>query len=113
MILKVVYFCMMSALTLSIQASAQHQEGQFETDFDHRVQFKLVKQTDKQYYLEVARLGGVSFERMNLFTTRKAKQICGDMGYSIKYLDGVESFDDRNAKPNYIFPSLTVEINCP
>ncbi|REL28047.1 hypothetical protein DXX93_16750 [Thalassotalea euphylliae] len=111
--MKILYFCVMSAFALSMQAHAQDQKGQFETDFDHRVQFKLVKQTDKQYHLEVARLGGVSFERMNLFTTRKAKRICGDMGYSIKYLEGVESFDDRNAKPNYIFPSLTVEISCP
>ena len=95
-----------------ISAQTLAKDSHFETDFDHKVQYKLTKLASKQYQLEVARLGNTNFARMNLFATRKAKKLCIDMGYSITYLDGVEGFDDRKQMPNYIFPSLTVEINC-
>ncbi|NMP32078.1 hypothetical protein HII17_10905 [Thalassotalea sp. M1531] len=112
-LLSVLGLSVLLSTSVQICAQANATESNFETDLDHRVQFKLTKLDGKSYQMEVARLGGVKFDRMNLFATRKAKKICGSLGFSIRYLEGVEGYDDRKFNPNYIFPSLKVKITCP
>jgi len=84
----------------------------FQTDMEHKVQFKLKEVNSKQYQLEVARSGDVNFARMNMFATRKAKKLCGKNGFSITYVEGVEGFDDRKSNPNLILSSLKVKVTC-
>lgn len=100
-------------LITACSVSAQQTENRFMRDFDHNVQFSIENIDDKTHRLVVSRQGRASFEVMNVFATRKARQVCGKLGFSIKYVEGVELFDDKRSKPNYIFPSLSVEIKCP
>lgn len=108
-------FRVLLAVTLSFSplVFAASDKPELLKDFDHNVHYQLEQLDDKNYHLTVARLGKARFGKMNLFATRKARKICGKMGYSITYLDGVEGFDDRKGMPNYIFPSLKVKITCP
>ncbi|MCH2058546.1 MAG: hypothetical protein MK214_18440 [Thalassotalea sp.] len=101
------------ALIASFSVGAQKADSGFIRDFEHSVQFSIENIDEKTHRLIVTRQGRASFEVMNVFATRKARQICGNLGFSIKYLEGVELFDDKRAKPNYIFPSLKVDIRCP
>ncbi|WP_448212915.1 hypothetical protein [Colwellia sp. MEBiC06753] len=90
------------------------QKKDYTHDLDHKVSYRLVETGQKQFDLEVLRLGGVRFEHMLTFATRKAYSLCGGAsGYSLTFVDGVETFDERRQKPNYIFPSLKVKIICP
>ena len=100
-------------LVTACSVSAQQTEDRFMRDFDHNVQFSIENIDEKSHKLIVTRQGRASFEVMNVFATRKARQVCGKLGFKIKYLEGVELFDDKRAKPNYIFPSLRVDIRCP
>jgi len=81
-------------------------------DFDHSLQFRQVKITTKHYQLEVIPNNKVNFERLATFLLRKSYRLCGGYHYKIEMIQGIESFDDKRAMPNYIFPSLIAEIKC-
>jgi len=81
-------------------------------DFDHNVQFKKTKLSDRHFTLEVIPNNNVTFDRLATFLLRKSYSLCGGYHYKIEMLQGIEGFDDKRAMPNYIFPSLIAKIEC-
>jgi hypothetical protein len=81
-------------------------------DFDHNVQFKKTKLSDRHFTLEVIPNNKVGFEQLATFLLRKSYSLCGGYHYKIEMIQGIEGFDDKRAMPNYIFPSLIAKIEC-
>ncbi|PHR83542.1 MAG: hypothetical protein COA59_12030 [Colwellia sp.] len=81
-------------------------------DFDHNIQFKQTKLASKYFQLEVIPNNEVGFERLATFLLRKSYRLCGGYHYKIEVIQGIESFDDKRAMPNYIFPSLIAKVKC-
>ncbi|PKI13525.1 hypothetical protein [Colwellia sp. 12G3] len=88
-------------------------QAQTEWDFDHQLQFKKTQFDDKHYQLEVIPNNKVSFERLSAFLLRRGYLICGQYGYKLALINGVESFDYPRASPNLIMPNLTAKLECP
>jgi len=86
--------------------------GAAQWDFDHHVQFRQTQSANKHFQLEVIPNNKVSFERLATFLIRKSYSLCGSYHYKLEMIQGIESFDDKRAMPNYIFPSLIAKIDC-
>ena len=82
-------------------------------DFDHELQYKQTKLSDSTYQLEVIPNQKVNFERLSTFLLRRGYLICGQYGYKLELITGVESFDFPRASPNLIMPNLTAKLECP
>ncbi len=107
--------CTILFFTISSCASLQKSIGSNSTtlwDFDHNVQFKQTKLSDRHYTLEVIPNNKVDFEQLATFLLRKSYRLCGGYHYKIEMIQGIEGFDDKRAMPNYIFPSLIAKIEC-
>lgn len=81
-------------------------------DFDHNVQFTQTKLANNTYQLEIIPNGKVNFERLATFLLRKSYSLCQQYHYQLEIIQGIESFDDRFAMPNYVFPSLIAKVRC-
>ena len=94
--------------------SSQVHLGQVQTewDFDHSIQFKQTRLAYKHFKLEVIPNDETDFERLAAFLLRKSYNLCGGYHYKMEMIQGIESFDDKRAMPNYIFPSLIAKIKC-
>lgn len=86
--------------------------GATQWDFDHQVQFRQTKLATNHFQLEVIPNSKVSFHYLATFLIRKSYRICGNYHYKLEMIQGIESFDDKRAMPNYIFPSLMAKIDC-
>ena len=87
-------------------------QAKSEWDFDHQLQFKKTKFDENNYQLEVIVNNKVSFERLSAFLLRRSYLICGQYGYKLQLIKGVESFDFPRASPNLIMPNLTAKLEC-
>ena len=87
-------------------------QAKSEWDFDHQLQFKKTKFDDNNYQLEVIANNNVSFDRLSAFLLRRGYLICGQYGYKLQLVKGVESFDYPRASPNLIMPNLTAKLEC-
>ncbi|KGJ92268.1 hypothetical protein [Colwellia psychrerythraea] len=87
-------------------------QAQSEWDFDHQLQFKKTIFDADHYQLEVIANNKVSFERLSAFLLRRSYLICGQYGYKLELIKGVESFDFPRASPNLIMPNLTAKLEC-
>ena len=87
-------------------------QAKSEWDFDHQLQFKKTKFDDNNYQLEVIANNNVSFDRLSAFLLRRGYLICGQYGYKLELVKGVESFDYPRASPNLIMPNLTAKLEC-
>ncbi len=81
-------------------------------DFDHHVQFKQLRLKDGRYHLLIIANNKTAFSQLSSFTFRQAYKLCGQYGFKIEVLDGVEQVDSRRVSPSYIEPSLSVNISC-
>mgnify|MGYP006939814707 CR=1 FL=1 len=82
-------------------------------DFDHQLQYKQTRLSVSTYQLNVLSSNKVSFERQSAFLLRRAYIICGNYGYQLELLKGIESFDHQRASPNLILANLTAKLDCP
>lgn len=87
-------------------------DGTVEWDFDHNVQFRQITLTENQFQLEIIPNNKVPFERLASFLIRKSYSLCGSYHYKLEMIKGIEEFNDREAMPHYIFPSLTAKVEC-
>jgi hypothetical protein len=87
--------------------------AQSKWDFDHKLQYKKTKLSANIYQLEVVSSYKTKFERLSAFLLRRGYLICGQYGYKLEVIKGVESFDHLKASPNLIMSNLTAELECP
>lgn len=86
--------------------------GKAQWDFDHQVQYRLTELGKKYYQLEVVPNNKVSFDRLSSFLIRKSYSICGSYKYKLEMIKGIEGYNDKLARPHYIFSSLTANVEC-
>ena len=86
--------------------------GILEWDFDHKLQFQKSQIDGRNFHLEIVRMHDTNFSQLSVFLLRKSKSLCGEYGYQITMLSGVEGFLDKKALPNYIQGNLIAEITC-
>lgn len=110
LLLSTILFSTISSCT-SLQKSISSDSATL-WDFDHNVQFKKTKLSDRHFALEVIPNNKVGFEQLATFLLRKSYSLCGGYHYKIEMIQGIEGFDDKRAMPNYIFPSLIAKIEC-
>ncbi len=103
---------LLSACTNDPNANPQSAMGA-QWDFDHELQYKQTKLSDSSYQLEVIPNQKVNFERLSAFLLRRGYLICGQYGYKLALITGVESFDFLRASPNLIMANLTAKLECP
>ena len=87
--------------------------GGSQWDFDHQVQYKQTQIAENSYQLEVISGHRVKFETLSAFLLRRGYLICGNYGYKIEVLNGVQSYDHFKASPNLIMPNLSAKLDCP
>jgi hypothetical protein len=108
----IVVCLLLSACTIDPNANPKGVIGS-QWDFDHELQYKKTQLSDSSYQLEVIPNQKVSFERLSAFLLRRGYLICGQYGYKLELITGVESFDFPRASPNLIMPSLKAKLECP
>ena len=111
--MKYILLGLITSVLMSCASQAPEQnEGVLEWDFDHRLQFKNTQIDDRRYHLDIIRMGETTFTQLSVFLLRKSYRLCGEYGYQIKMLSGIEGFLDKKSIPNYIQGNLVAEINC-
>jgi hypothetical protein len=105
-------FFLVIFLSSCSNTTTEERNGQLEWDFDHKVQFKTTKLENNKYHLEVIRYSKTAFRRMATLMVRESYEICGQYGFKIEVLEGIELVDDRKAMPNRIFGALKANIEC-
>ena len=104
------YYVVSGCTNVTTQQDYHH--GVTQWDFDHNVQFTIKKIAQTSYLLELVPNQKVSFERLAVFLLRKSYSLCAGYHYKLEMLKGIEGFNDKQAMPNYIFPSLTAKVEC-
>ncbi len=105
---SVIFLC----LSLSSCAELINNTGEPQWDFDHNVQYRQIKLSDNKYHLVIVPQKRTPFSRLATFLLRRSKDMCGNYGYKIEVLDGVQGFNDKQGSPNYIWGSLEANIEC-
>ena len=105
-------FAFSASILLSGCAQTLSDENVSEWDFDHHVRFEQTKLSDTRYFVRVLRFDNTHFGQLATFLLRQSFKLCQGYGYSIEVLDGVELFDDKKARPNWIPPSLAANVEC-
>lgn len=100
-------------LSFTINAQAESNKETLQWDFDHGVQYSQNQVTERQYQLKVFANDKTPFHKLSTFLIRQALKVCGQYGYKLEILSGVEGIDDRRVSPNYIQPSLKATLECP
>jgi hypothetical protein len=83
-----------------------------EWDFDHQVQFEQKKFAEGLYQIKVISHSNTHFSRLATFLLRHSYKLCQRYDYQLTIIDGVETVDEKIARPNWISPSLIAHINC-
>jgi hypothetical protein len=92
--------------------ASEKTSGVLEWDFDHQLQFRHTEIADRRFRLEIIRMPKTQFSQLSVFLLRKSILLCGEYGYQITMLSGVEGFLEKKALPNYIQRNLIAEIAC-
>lgn len=82
-------------------------------DFDHGVQYRQKEINKGEYQLTVISNDNVRFNRLATFLLRQSYKVCGQYGFTLKVLSGIEDIDDRKVSPSHIQPSLSANLTCP
>ncbi|WP_286233447.1 hypothetical protein [Thalassotalea sediminis] len=106
--IKYFLFCIVIFIT---GCASNTSSSQF--DFDHGVHFEQSLLEDGRYHFVVRAKEHTHFSRLATFLVRKSLEVCNAYGFKIEVLAGVEEYDDRVARPNYIIPSLAANVECP
>lgn len=110
--ITIICFCITFSACSIVDSQTLLNRSTAQWDFDHNVQFRQTKLAVNLYQLEIIPSSKVNFERLATFLLRKSYSLCGGYHYKMEMIQGIESFDDKRAMPNYIFPSLIAKINC-
>ncbi|GHE91671.1 hypothetical protein [Thalassotalea profundi] len=109
--MRLLFWLTFVVLTASC-AQLTNQENLSEWDFDHQVRFQQNQLTENSYAITVLRHNDTHFAQLATFLLRHAYNLCQGYDYSLKIIDGVETFDDKKARPNWIPPSLSAKVEC-
>lgn len=116
MMKKITSIMIMTTLCSSLFSCSALQDNKKENvtkwDFDHNVQFIQSNLKKNTFQLEILPNNRVNFEPLATFLLRKSYSLCGSYHYTMEMIQGIEGFDDKRAKPNYIQPSLIAKIEC-
>ena len=102
--------CLLSLLSCS---AVDENNSAAQWDFEHHIKFRQTQLNDNTYSLELLRNNDTSFEQLATFLMRQSYTLCGDYGFKIEVLEGVEGIYDRVNSPHYIFGALKAKIQCP
>lgn len=87
--------------------------GAAQWDFDHGLQFSKTELEDGRILLDVVPNDKTNFDRLSAFLVRKSLQICQSYGFSLEFLKGIETFDQKESFPNLIVSHLKANLTCP
>lgn len=87
--------------------------GQAQWDFDHGLQFSKTELEDGRILLDVVPNNKTNFGKLSAFLVRKSLQICQSYGFSLEFLKGIETFDQKESFPNLIVSHLKANLTCP
>ncbi len=107
-----VFVLIMAVLLLTACTSLNKADNNSQWDFDHELQFKEIKLADNKYHLEIIPKNDTHFGQLATFLMRRSYQLCGQYGYTLEILKGVEGFNDRVGLPHLIPSSLAANIEC-
>ncbi len=82
-------------------------------DFDHNVHYSQEDLGNGQYNITIISNDKTPFNQQTAFIFRHAYKVCQRYGFTMSLLKGVEGFDVARISPNFIQPSLTVQLKCP
>ena len=111
-ILMLLFFVVGTSLMACSNMKDKNLENPVRWDFDHHVQFKKTRLAENYYQLEIIPNNKVRFSRLAVLLLRKSYSLCGHYHYKMEMIQGIEGFDDKQAMPNYIFPSLIAKVEC-
>ena len=94
---------------LSIGASAQ---ADILHDFDHGVNYKQVKLSEKKYQLEIRSDSYQHFNQQSTFLLRHSARLCHRKTYTLKVLSGVQKYDAIPTTPRPLQANLKVIVTC-
>ncbi|MFT5759302.1 MAG: hypothetical protein ACI9LM_004059 [Alteromonadaceae bacterium] len=106
------FIMIFSVLLLSSCTTLNRADNNSRWDFDHDLQFKETKLADNKYHLEIIPKNKTYFSQLATFLMRHSYQLCGQYGYNLEILDGVEGFNDRAGLPHLIQSSLSANVEC-
>lgn len=74
---------------------------------------KKKKLANNKYSIEVLPKLDTEFSRLTEFLLRRSFKLCGNYGFKIEILSGIEEVDERKSFPNKIMSALSANIECP
>jgi len=107
-----VFLVIVLTIFLSACSNLNRTDGNSQWDFDHNLQFKEKKLSDSKYHLEIIPKNDTYFGQLATFLVRRSYEICGQYGYTLEILKGVEGFNDRVGLPHLIQSSLSANVEC-
>jgi len=102
----------LSILILSSCTNLNKTNSNSQWDFDHNLQYKETKLDENKYFLEIIPKNDTYFSQLATFLMRRSYQLCGQYGYTLEVLKGIEGFNDRAGLPNLIQSSLSANVEC-
>jgi hypothetical protein len=102
----------LAALFLTACTSSNKVNNNSQWDFDHNLQYKETQLAEDKYLLEIIPKNDTYFSQLATFLVRRSYQLCGQYGYTLEVLKGVEGFNDRAGLPNLIQSSLSANVEC-
>jgi len=105
-------FCITLTACANLNTKEIYNNGKAQWDFDHHVQFIQTQLKKNSFHLEIIPNNKVKFKQLATFLLRKSFSLCGSYHYKLELIQGIESYDDKRAMPNYIFPSLMAIVEC-
>lgn len=82
-------------------------------DFDHGVRFNQTKLEEGKYLISVRSDYKTRFNRMSSFIMRQSYMLCGGYDFKLQVKSGISYINERQATPNYQFPDLVANLECP
>lgn len=111
--MRIIIIVILSVISIGVFANDAIPDGAAQWDFDHKIQFKEKKLAMNKYYIEVIPKLDTNFGKLSKFLLRHSFKLCGNYGFKVEILSGIEAVDERESFPNKIMSSLSANIECP